>query len=122
MVDHGWLIGQRVRGQSKCQVIDALQPETVGRQGDVIAHSKVGNRIAGPGGGRANAGARGRPIEPLVLSPQERTYLERQARYRVARSYLSVPRDPAMCGDHLGLVIWDGQTGTQRQRFRPRLV
>ena len=35
----------------------------------------------------ANAGVRGRPIEPLVLSAQERTYLERQVRrYRVARS------------------------------------
>jgi hypothetical protein len=34
----------------------------------------------------ANAGVRGRPIAPLVLSAQERTYLERQVRrHRVAR-------------------------------------
>ena len=30
----------------------------------------------------ANAGVKGRPIAPLVLSPQERTYLERQVRAR----------------------------------------
>lgn len=35
----------------------------------------------------ANAGARGRAIAPLVLSGQERAYLERQIRrHRVARS------------------------------------
>jgi|SRR6516164_4829229 len=35
----------------------------------------------------ANAGVRGRPIEPLVLSTRERAYLERQVRrHRVARS------------------------------------
>ena len=35
----------------------------------------------------ANAGVRGRPIAPLVLSAQERAYLERQVRrHRVARS------------------------------------
>jgi hypothetical protein len=35
----------------------------------------------------ANAGVRGRPIAPLVLSGQEREYLERQVRrHRVARS------------------------------------
>jgi hypothetical protein len=35
----------------------------------------------------ANAGVRGRPIAPLVLSAQERAYLERQVRrQRVARS------------------------------------
>src|SRR5215471_6072622 len=35
----------------------------------------------------ANAGVRGRPIAPLMLSAQERTYLERQVRrQRVARS------------------------------------
>jgi hypothetical protein len=34
----------------------------------------------------ANAGVRGRSIEPLVLSAQERAYLERQVRrHRVAR-------------------------------------
>jgi hypothetical protein len=36
----------------------------------------------------ANAGVRGRPIEPLVLSPQERAYLERQVRRHPGR-YLS---------------------------------
>jgi hypothetical protein len=35
----------------------------------------------------ANAAVRGRPIAPLVLSAQEREYLERQVRrHRVARS------------------------------------
>jgi hypothetical protein len=38
----------------------------------------------------ANAAMRDRPIVPLVLSPQEREYLERQVRrHRVARSGLS---------------------------------
>ncbi len=38
----------------------------------------------------ANAAVRGRPIEPLVLSAQERTYLERQVRLTVLRGrYLS---------------------------------
>ena len=38
----------------------------------------------------ANAGMRGRPIGPLVLSQQERAYLERQVRrQRVARSLSS---------------------------------
>jgi hypothetical protein len=38
----------------------------------------------------ANACARGRPIAPLVLSAQERTYLERQVRrHRVPGRYLS---------------------------------
>lgn len=38
----------------------------------------------------ANTGERGRPIAPLVLSAQERTYLERQVRrHRVPGRYLS---------------------------------
>ncbi len=38
----------------------------------------------------ANAGMRGRPIALLVLSPQERAYLERQVRrHRVADRHLS---------------------------------
>jgi hypothetical protein len=38
----------------------------------------------------ANAGVRGRPIAPLVLSQQERAYLERQVRRTVLRGrYLS---------------------------------
>jgi hypothetical protein len=38
----------------------------------------------------ANAGVRGRPIAPLVLSAQERSYLERQVRrHHVARSLSS---------------------------------
>ncbi len=47
----------------------------------------------------ANAVMRGRPIAPLVLSAQERTYLERQVRrHRVARSLSERCRDPAMRG------------------------
>ena len=44
----------------------------------------------------ANACARGRPIAPLVLSAQERTYLERQVRrHRVARLAVFSPKyDP----------------------------
>jgi len=48
----------------------------------------------------ANAGVRGRPIAPVVLSAQERANLERQVRrYRVARS-VSEPmsRHSAMFG------------------------
>lgn len=42
---------------------------------------------------------RGRPIAPLVLSQQQRTYLERQVRrHRVVRSLSDRPRDAAMRG------------------------
>jgi hypothetical protein len=40
----------------------------------------------------ANVGARGRPTEPLVLSAQERAYLERQVRrHHAARSLVIRP-------------------------------
>jgi len=48
----------------------------------------------------AKAGVRGRPIEPLVLSPQERAYLERQVRrHRVARSLSERCRAILRCAD-----------------------
>lgn len=48
----------------------------------------------------ANAGMRGRPIAPLVLSQQERTYLERQVRrHRVARSLSERCRAILRCAD-----------------------
>jgi DNA-binding NarL/FixJ family response regulator len=49
-----------------------------------------------------NAGVRGRPIAPLVLSAQERTYLERQVRRRrVARSLSERCRAILRCADGL---------------------
>ena len=48
----------------------------------------------------ANAGVKGRPIEPLVLSAQERTYLERQVRrHRIARSLSERCRVILRCAD-----------------------
>jgi hypothetical protein len=48
----------------------------------------------------ANAGVRGRPIAPLVLSAQERGYLERQVRrHRVARSLPERCRVILRCAD-----------------------
>jgi len=50
----------------------------------------------------ANAGVRGRPIEPLVLSAQERAHLERQVRrHRVARSLSERFRAILRCADGL---------------------
>jgi FixJ family two-component response regulator len=50
----------------------------------------------------ANASVRGRPIEPLVLSAQERAYLERQVRrHRVARSLSERCRAILRCADGL---------------------
>jgi DNA-binding NarL/FixJ family response regulator len=50
----------------------------------------------------ANAGVRGRPIVPLVLSAQERLYLERQVRrHRVARSLSERCRVILRCADGL---------------------
>ena len=50
----------------------------------------------------ANAGGRGRPIAPLVLSAQERAYLERQVRrHRVARSLSERCRAILRCADGL---------------------
>ena len=50
----------------------------------------------------ANAFAAGRPIAPLVLSEQERAYLERQVRrHRVARSLSERCRVILRCADGL---------------------
>ena len=50
----------------------------------------------------ANAGRRGRPIGPVVLSAQERAYLERQVRrHRVARSLSERCRVILRCADGL---------------------
>ena len=54
----------------------------------------------------ARTGARGRPIEPLVLSTQERTYLERQVRrHRVARSLSERCRVILRCADGLAEIM-----------------
>ena len=73
----------------------------------------------------ANAGVRGRPIEPLVLSAQERTYLERQVRrHRVARSLSDRCRAILRCADGLPsksvageLGIHEHTVGKWRRRF-----
>src|SRR5262249_5035583 len=50
----------------------------------------------------ANAGMRGRPIAPLVLSAAERSYLERQVRrHRVARFLSGRYRVNLRCADGL---------------------
>jgi FixJ family two-component response regulator len=50
----------------------------------------------------ANAGARGRPTAPVVLSVEERAYLERQIRrHRVARSLSERCRIILRCADGL---------------------
>src|SRR5882724_5645234 len=73
----------------------------------------------------ANAGVRGRPIAPLVLSPQERAYLERQVRrHRVARSLSERCRAILRCADGLPsksvaaeLGIHEHTVGKWRRRF-----
>ena len=73
----------------------------------------------------ANAGERGRPIAPLVLSPQERAYLERQVRrHRVARSLSERCRAILRCADGLPsksvaaeLGIHEHTVGKWRRRF-----
>src|SRR5712672_1511593 len=73
----------------------------------------------------ANAGVRGRPIEPLVLSAQERAYLERQVRrHRVARSLSERCRAILRCADDLPsksvaaeLGIHEHTVGKWRRRF-----
>src|ERR1044072_2932826 len=73
----------------------------------------------------ANAGARGRPVRPLVLSAQERTYLERQVRRRrVARSLSEGCRVILRCADGLPtksvaaeLGLHEHTVGKWRRRF-----
>jgi transposase len=73
----------------------------------------------------ANAGVRGRPIAPLVLSTQERAYLERQVRrHRVARSLSERCRVILRCADGLPskslaaeLGIHEHTVGKWRRRF-----
>ena len=73
----------------------------------------------------ANAGMRGRPIAPLVLSQQERTYLERQVRrHRVARSLSERCRVILRCADGLAskdvaaeLGLHEHTVGKWRRRF-----
>ena len=73
----------------------------------------------------ANAGVKGRPIAPLVLSSQERAYLERQVRrHRVARSLSERCRAILRCADSLPsksvaakLGIHEHTVGKWRRRF-----
>ncbi len=73
----------------------------------------------------ANAGMRGRPIAPLVLSQQERTHLERQVRrHRVARSLSERCRAILRCADGLPsksvaaeLGLHEHAVGRWRRRF-----
>ena len=73
----------------------------------------------------ANAFARGRPIMPLVLSVQERAYLERQVRrHRVARSMSERCRVILRCADGLPgksvaaeLGVHEHMVGKWRRRF-----
>ena len=73
----------------------------------------------------AKAFARGRPIAPLVLSAQERAYLERQVRrHRVARSLSERCRVILRCADGLAsksvgaeLGLHEHTVGKWRRRF-----
>ena len=73
----------------------------------------------------ANAGVRGRPIKPLVLSAQERAYLERQVRRRrVARSLSERCRVILRCADGVAskdvaaeLGLHEHTVGKWRRRF-----
>src|SRR5262245_4287145 len=68
---------------------------------------------------------RGRPIAPLVLSAQERSYLERQVRrYRVARALSARCRVVLRCADGLPsndvaaeLGLHEHTVGKWRRRF-----
>lgn len=63
----------------------------------------------------ANAGVKGRPIAPLVLSPQERAYLERQVRrHRVARSLSERCRAILRCADGLPSKSVGAELGIHR--------
>src|SRR5467141_5296168 len=73
----------------------------------------------------ANAGMRGRPVARLVLSAQERSYLERQVRrHRVARSLSERCRVILRCADGLAsksvgaeLGLHEHTVGKWRRRF-----
>src|SRR5215204_346436 len=73
----------------------------------------------------AEAFARGRPIAPLVLNAQERSYLERQVRrHRVARSLSERCRVILRCADGLSsksvaaeLGLHEHTVGKWRRRF-----
>ena len=73
----------------------------------------------------ANAGVRGRPIAPLVLSAKERAYLERQIRrHRVARSLSERCRIILRCADGLAskdvaveFGLHEHTVGKWRRRF-----
>jgi transposase len=73
----------------------------------------------------ASAGVRGRPIAPLVLSAQERAYLERQVRrHRVARSLSERCRVILRCADGLAskdvaaeVGLHEHTVGKWRRRF-----
>lgn len=73
----------------------------------------------------ANAGMKGRPIAPLMLTEHERTYLERQVRrHRVARSLSERCRAILRCADVLAskpvapeLGIHEHTVGKWRRRF-----
>jgi DNA-binding CsgD family transcriptional regulator len=73
----------------------------------------------------ANAGMRGRPVARLVLSAQERSYLERQVRrHRVARSLSERCRVILRCADGLPskavaaeLGLHEHTVGKWRRRF-----
>src|SRR5436190_16450298 len=72
-----------------------------------------------------NAGMRGRPIAPLVLSAQERSYLERQVRrHRIARSLSERCRVILRCADGSAskdvaaeLGLHEHTVGKWRRRF-----
>jgi transposase len=72
----------------------------------------------------ANAGVRGRPVAPLVLSGQEREYLEQVRRHRVARSLSERCRVIVRCADGLAskdvaaeLGLHEHTVGKWRRRF-----
>src|SRR5262245_62800630 len=73
----------------------------------------------------AKAPARGRPIAPLALSAEERTYLERQVRrHRIARSLSERCRIILRCSDGLPskavaaeLGVHEHTVGKWRRRF-----
>ena len=71
------------------------------------------------------ANAAGRPVEPIVLTADERAYLERQVRHhRVARSLSERCRIILRCGDGLPskivaaeLGVYEHTVGKWRRRF-----